>query len=334
MMNFKKCKKIYILCPAQLATGGPELLHQLGHKLIKMGLDAQMYYFPTNHQDPIHENYLHYKNPFTNSVEDHENSLVIFPETCLGDLSNKKLRRTMKVIWWLSVDNYLFIAQKSKKTIFSKWNARFRGRPVIPEIPGINELLAHREYYHLAQSAYAMDFLRQKGFQNISYLSDYLSSVFLAESAKVNLAAKKDQVLYNPKKGFEFTEQLMAASPDLNWIPLENMSPKQVADTLAESKVYIDFGQHPGKDRFPREAAVMGCCIITGKRGSAAFDADLPLPDGFKFEDTAQKIPEVIDKIRQCFTDFEKQQALFAAYISRIKEEERQFDADIHNLFL
>ena len=333
-MNFKKYKKIYILCPAQLATGGPELLHQLGHKLIKMGLDAQMYYFPPDPTNSVHPNYLHYQVPFTHLVENQEASLVIFPEILLANLSDKNLNRTHKVIWWLSVDNYLFIAKKSKKSIFSKWNARLRGRPVIPEMPGINELLAHPEYYHLAQSAYAVDFLHQKGFQNISYLSDYLNSVFLAESAKVNLAAKKDQVLYNPKKGFEFTQQLMAAASDLNWIPLENMSPKQVADTLAESKVYIDFGQHPGKDRFPREAAVMGCCIITGKRGSAAFDADLPLPEGFKFEDTAQQIPEVIDKIRQCFTDFEKQQALFAAYISRIKEEERQFDADIRNLFL
>ena len=49
------------------------------------------------------------------------------------------------------------------------------------------------------------------------------------------------------------------------------MTPEQVVDLMSESKVYIDFGNHPGKDRIPREAVINGCCVITGVRGSARF---------------------------------------------------------------
>ncbi|MGC8677911.1 MAG: hypothetical protein ACP5UF_06840 [Hydrogenobaculum sp.] len=37
--------KIYIACPANFATGGPELLHQLGYHLINdLNIEAFMYY--------------------------------------------------------------------------------------------------------------------------------------------------------------------------------------------------------------------------------------------------------------------------------------------------
>lgn len=333
MINLEPVGKVYVLCPAHAATGGPELLHQLGYKLRSLGIDAYMYYLPANHKEPIHPNYKHYQVPYIRMVENHPDNVMIFPEAWLGPLFDNKFSRMRKVLWWLSVDNYFEHLNKPKKSIFSKWNSRLRGRIVMPDMPTINELQRHTELNHFAQSTYAIDFLKQNGFKNIAYLSDYLSTLFLLESEKVDLNKKKDQVLYNPKKGFEFTQKLIAAAPGLNWIALENMTPKQVADTLAESKVYIDFGQHPGKDRFPREAAVMGCCIITGKRGSAAFEEDLPLPLDFKFADSEQEIPNVIAKIKQCFADFELQQSLFAAYISRIKAEEARFDEDIRNLF-
>ena len=109
-------------------------------------------------------------------------------------------------------------------------------------------------------------------------------------------------MLYNPKKGIEFTRQLIEAAPDLNWVPLENMSNEEVRGKLKTSKVYIDFGDHPGKDRFPREAAISGCCVITGKRGSAAYD-DVPIPedfDGYRSTIKAEK-NKFIEDVRSIF---------------------------------
>ncbi|MGC8677909.1 MAG: hypothetical protein ACP5UF_06830 [Hydrogenobaculum sp.] len=66
------------------------------------------------------------------------------------------------------------------------------------------------------------------------------------------------------------------------------MTRDQVIETLQKAKVYIDFGNHPGKDRIPREAAILGCCVITGKRGSATFFEDVPIPEEYKFEERYQ----------------------------------------------
>lgn len=58
---------------------------------------------------------------------------------------------------------------------------------------------------------------------------------------------------------------------DLRWVPLIGMTTEEMRSCMSKSKVYIDFGNHPGKDRIPREAAISGCIVITGKRGAAAF---------------------------------------------------------------
>ena len=53
---------------------------------------------------------------------------------------------------------------------------------------------------------------------------------------------------------------------------------------MMESKVYIDFGNHLGKDRIPREVA-SGCCIITGKTGADKYKEDVYIGEKFKFDE-------------------------------------------------
>ena len=50
-------KSIYIASPAAVATGGPELLHQLCYKLNQFGYQAFLYYYnvPEEYQDRIPE---------------------------------------------------------------------------------------------------------------------------------------------------------------------------------------------------------------------------------------------------------------------------------------
>lgn len=58
----------------------------------------------------------------------------------------------------------------------------------------------------------------------------------------------------------------MKKARELNFKPIINMTRDEVIRELQRAKVYIDFGNHPGKDRIPREAAILGCCAIVGKR--------------------------------------------------------------------
>lgn len=47
------------------------------------------------------------------------------------------------------------------------------------------------------------------------------------------------------------------------------LSAEEVQAMLKKSKVYIDFGGHPGMEHIPREAALAGRIIVTNRAGSA-----------------------------------------------------------------
>lgn len=329
MINVTEQSKIYVMCPAQAATGGPELLHQLVYKLNKLGYDAYMYYFFSKDVDkasnPIHPFYEQYENPYVITLEDNLNNIIIFPEVTTDRIFDFKA--STKVIWWLSVDFFVIL-----------WKSKNKLRHRIKKKIGVLKRYDFEKMpnlYHLVQSYYAEDFLSTKGVtENVGYLSDYLNKEFL-ENIPQDLSSdtRENSVLYNPKKGIEKVNKLKKMAPEINWIPIENMTPAEVVALQQKSKVYIDFGFHPGKDRIPREAAINGCCVIVGKEGAANFYKDIPISDNYKFEFTLENHEKIIDKIKDCFTNYKVRILDFENYRNMILAEEYRFEKDILNNF-
>ena len=125
----------------------------------------------------------------------------------------------------------------------------------------------------------------------------------------------------------------MKKTPNIKWVAIENMTTEQVKELLLKSKVYIDFGSHPGKDRFPREAAICNCCVITGKKGSAKYYEDVPINDEFKFDDKLSNIDKIIDKINLCLSDYDNQIKKYQGYREFIKSEKSKFQEDVRKIF-
>ena len=193
----------------------------------------------------------------------------------------------------------------------------------IPEIQNVD--------YHLVQSFYAKQHLKNKGINKLFFLSDYINKNFFKRNPD-NLK-KENIVLYNPKKGLNFTSKLIKKTNDIKFIPIENMSRNEVISLMKKAKVYIDFGFHPGKDRLPREAAICNCCIIVGKKGSAKFQEDVPIPEEFKFERKVSNIPNILNKIKECLYNYETNVEKFRDYRSYIKKEYENFKKDLKNIF-
>lgn len=312
--------KIYIACPAQAKTGGPELLHQLCHKLNNFGYKAFMYYYGEGIDNPINDAYKFYGNPYVTNVMDDNNNIVIVPEVNINLL--KKFKLAKRIIWWLSVDNYLASKKGKKakiKSLFGLLDLDFREQDII----------------HLAQSHYAIDFLIKNNLnkESIYYLSDYLNKTFIENCKNEHENSKKNNILYNPKKGFEFTKLLINKNQNLNWIPLENLTSIEMSNLMKESKVYIDFGNHPGKDRIPREAAISGACIVTGKKGSAKYFEDVTIPQEFKFDDDISSLENIISKIEYILLNYENEYNKFSEYREKILNEENKFEDDIKEVF-
>ena len=105
--SIKNFKKIYLMISANVSTGGPEALHQLGN-ILKNDLkkDIQIFYVPNNHNNPIHPNYKKYNLEFTNKIYDDPENLLIIPEHFYFLIEALKFNKISKAIWWLSIDNY------------------------------------------------------------------------------------------------------------------------------------------------------------------------------------------------------------------------------------
>ena len=327
-MRFFSNSKVYVACPANIHSGGPELCHQLCSQLIQFGIDSKMFYVSVSstEKSPVHDNYKKYHLPYTFGIEDELQNILIVPETFTEYLYlSKKIQR---VLWWMSVDHYLLDASLNIK---SALNAPLDN----PMLKFFSFNTADNDIEHWVQSEYARQFVKLNGIpdERIRMVEDYLRPTFLSRAAQINLSQKENIAAYNPKKGLEVTKQLIEYAPDIDWRPIKNMTPEQVQELLAKAKIYIDFGYHPGKDRIPREAAISGCVVITGRRGAANNSVDINIPDEFKFVDQTTTVNSVIEKIREIFENFNAAYEKQKNYRARIFDDKKRFANEVATAF-
>lgn len=348
-------RKIFVLGDSNVITGGPEAVHHLTHLLHRLGEDAYVVYSP-DPEAPVPAPYARFRVKVARKVEDKPGNLVIAAESSPERLN--KVRHAARAIWWLSVDNapfqpplaslarrgaYHFLFRKGinrserLKRAFSGIDRAFFTMPSERKRGLIANYVfrsgAVRDPYgiiHLAQSGYAMDFLRRYCGARARYLREPINARFLKSPAK--LSGKKDIVIYFPKKGAEATAKLVRAAPELNWTPIKGLSDAQMLSLFRSAKVYVDFGPHPGRDRIPRETAACGCCVIVGKNGSAAYHQDIPVPAGYKFPADPLEPRKVAAAIRGCIAGYSARIRDFAEYRRSIRAAPRQFASDARSL--
>lgn len=295
----KAFKTIYILTPNGAETGGVEALFQLAHAINLLKGNAQSVFYP-NAKDTIQEAYKNYSIKRSKTIIDSEENLLIVPEIWTEYLN--PFKKINKSIWWLSIDNNF-----RKFTDFSN--------------PSIK---------HFSQSHYAYDYLKNKGCVSVFNLFDYLKDDFFCPITYDT--PKQDIVCYNPKKGFEFTKKIIALLPDVKFEPIENMSANEVINLLRNSKVYIDFGHHPGKDRIPREAVLFYNCILTSNIGAAQNGIDIPISKNHKFGE--HQLQEIASKIRECLSNHDQLKHDFDSYRKEIWNQKEGFFKQVRQLFL
>lgn len=304
--------RFYIFCPASYATGGPEALHQLCDALLSVGADASMCYLnPKVGLNPKHSDYDIYRSVLTARIEDAPDSIIVVPEIFASVFS--RFKQAQPCVWWLSVDNYL-----PHDAVGAPNRVDFSDRRIV----------------HLSQSEYATRFLRRRGAKTIISLSDYIHADFRSCSGEKR--QREDIVLYNPQKGMEFTTKLIEAFPQKKFLPLRGMNREVLREFFETAKVYVDFGHHPGKDRMPREAAALGCCILTSSSGSAGNKLDMPIKDAYKFDllpSSVQPIGRAIDEI---FADYKSRIYDFSQLRDIIANQEAVFrvEAQVFGLLM
>lgn len=188
----------------------------------------------------------------------------------------------------------------------------------------------------------------------IPYSSPSFSPKIPNEEDKTQEVARDLDVVYNTAKGMHYTDEIIrracgkkaktnatdgsVCGGGIKFNPIgkgeggrERMTGEEVVALLKRSKVYIDFGPHPGMDRLPREAALAGCVVVTNREGAANFTEDVPLPAEFKLGGKFD-----VDKVSSLLKDICNNHAKYAdkmkPYQKWILGQEKQMEVCVDRL--
>ena len=280
---------ILFACPANTATGGPESIHKIVCELAKIdGINAKILYVGAS-EDPCPIEYKGYHCDYVIDLPEGYDGWIVFPEIWANDVLNPKYKRCHKAVLWLSVDLYATHTPQHAHGDFLKKN----------------------DVVHLVECEYAKDYLKRLGVDSIK-VSDVLNDDFFEDYTE---GERDNTVLYNPAKATEFQFMVMHAAEKkgIHFKAIEGMSRSEVIQTMRSAKLFIDFGTFPGRERLPREAAMCGCCVITGTLGAAAFHEDVVIQNSYKFNHDRSNISAIVQRMLyvlehydECRPDFDE----------------------------
>lgn len=304
--------KVYIKCPPRLVTGGPEFLHQVCAGLRDNGIDAYIFYeneFSPNPQAACYTT--RYNNPYVTSIPDTPAAALIVPEIYVSSLFNTRYKKFKKLILWESVNFYLTQVPVFLLNIF-------------PE-----------NTIHLYQSQYAKDFLTFARVPEKDQIpiTDYISEEFLnIQNIQIDDSKKENLISFYVPKGNEFTLvvlQHLKKKYNYQFLPLENYSTEELINIFTRSKVFLDFGYFPGKNRMYREASTCRNIIFTSPFGAARDKRDVNIKDKYKIFPNDDNIIVAENRIKECIENFDKYIIDFDELREEVFKEKEVFDKNI-----
>lgn len=273
--------RVVVLVPDGLRTGGAEALFQLADKLTGKCSSSEVWLVNSEIMSHIttryksgesllsrsfrvrlienrHSEYRMYKCKFFDGFDSSQPTIFVLPECWLWMVKALRASNVRIVVWWLSVDNAFGALERLSNT---NW-------------------LRSSSVFHAAQSIYAQNFLSALGI-NAHPLSDFSvvpeAPTLCIEMRPMKLSINLGKKVLFKKSEFEGALGKIAPYAEVAWI--EGLSRSAIYEAFSTSRVFLDLGTFPGKDRMVREAILLGCqvCLST----SGAGKTDFGFPDTF-----------------------------------------------------
>ena len=282
--------KLVVVCPANAVTGGPEAMHQLVHTANRAQPgSAAILYAPFT----VHANpqeYRHYECPIIMRDQVPQDALVVLPEIW-PDIAATFSNRC--ALWWLSVGNFGSHGQRNLERIS----------------------------LHLCQSRYAFEHVQKNLSFEPMMLTDWVD-VLPVDTVRL------PRVAVNPAKDAGMLRYFVE-SKKFDVAELRGMDKIGVSAALHGSRMYVDFGNHPGRDRLPREAALAGCTVLSTYLGAACYWDDMPLPNHYKFD----TLDELTGKVEEELDHYDHyRSASQIGYESWVKKNRADFESEVDSL--
>ena len=305
--------EILLACPANLATGGTEGIHNLTHTLSQFNADTKILYVGDKLDAPQPKEYEKYGCKYITELPNGYKGVLIFPEVWGNKVIEPQFKDCLTVINWQGVDVY-------------NWHTPLPYRGVYRR---------NSKTLHIANSEYAVDFLRRQKLNPIK-ISDCLNDEFY------NVASmgfdRKDVVLYNPTqvKLTRFQEAVMARATTelgIKFRAIEELDRASLIDLMQHSKLYIDFGVFSGRERLPREAVMCGCCILTSRDGTAGYYADNPIPDNYTIATEFTNVDQAVKMIAYVLKNYHYCYRDFNLYRELLQKDRQNYPQEVEKLY-
>lgn len=321
--------KYIILCPYGVRTGGPEALFQLSDSLIRNGFDAELWLIMPDEIASINEivankgqifsqafsltdrsnvvlEYDKYKFKIFEKYEIGQDFVIVLPEVYSWMLPALLINKVL--LWWLSVDNAF--------ASLARFNLNYLRLPSIT---------------HAVQSVYAYGFTKSLGLES-SYLSDYtvinnLDIVSKCRLKKIAINAGQ-KVIFNLEKIIEILRQ---KCPDLKIEMISGLTRDQVYHAFSTSRLFVDLGNFPGKDRMVREAIMLGANVILSNSGAGMNNEDYGIPSLYRL--SPYETDKLISLALHVINNPDAHAPMFDNSRGKIMQEKSIFDAQVIDIF-
>ena len=328
--------RVYVASPLGQRTGGPEALTLLVHSFRQRGIEAYLIPMRNFRGKENHPEYGIYDFEVADRIADPDRDHFVLTEVSPIESRRDLQQVPDDHIWmlWLSVnfspipqaryyaatqDDCSFFPSGTQEGLPDLWpydhtpitsgpfrtwreaNRRTRSaglrRVAAAPIEAASIEYARRTVQRSinfgTQSFYGQSFVRRHLNREAFIITDYPRP--MPSVADVN--RQPHVVAYNGAKGQWKIRELQALLPGVEFRPIQGMSFDEVCRTLAASALYIEIGHLPGRDRLPREAALLGTPTVMLARGAGFCWGDFPIGIDYRIPytvDWAQRMAPVI----------------------------------------
>ena len=353
---------MYVATPLGQRTGGPEALTLLVHSLRQRGIEAYLIPMRNFRGKENHPEYDVYDFEVADRIADPERDHFVLTEVSPIE-SRRELRQLPdEHVWmlWLSVNfspipearyyaategDCSFFPPGTQKNLPDLWPydytpitsgtlrtwreaqrrtrsagvRRITATPIEAASIEYAKRTVQRSINFGTQSFYGQSFVRRHLNRDAFVITDYprpLPSV-------ADVKRQSNVVAFNGVKGQWKIKELQALLPDVEFRPIEGMSFYEVCRTLASATLYVEIGHLPGRDRLPREAALLGTPTVMLARGAGFCWDDFPIGIDYRIPytvDWAQLMAPVVQSALQDPKTIRQTQEPFRAWVEGEKD--------------
>ena len=342
MTNYS-VNSIIICCSGNIITGGVNSLHNLCKALTQCHHKAYIYYI--NPDETILSNFqiTSYQVNRIEHINDSPDTMVIVPETMIPFVL--KFEKARKVVYWLGLSYFFknptwhfpFNLKLIRKLISCRSYDGYSSGHIETAKRRLNEFAkSHLKLWdgkiiHISNSHFVGNYCRQKGSPQTYVLHNPIRQEFYTHQPNFNNREKL--ILFGPRTPQSIIRRLKTHLSEFKIIRLRKIPFSQVFELMSKAVIFAEFGNYSGRDRMPREAAMLGCNIFMNTRGAAAFEDDYNISREYTIADSPDNISFILEQLTQCALNYQEHRVNFDNFRNQLINENQNFISNTEKIF-